>query len=183
MFHLDRFVADCRNAVGLDPTHKSVREIVARAVSEPAAVVSGLGAPARAEVQKLYNSAELTILNVIWGPGMTIKPHNHLMWAVIGIYTGREDNIFWRRLPDEDGTRIEAAGAKSLGERDVEPLGRDIIHTVTNPLPRLTGAIHVYGGDFFAASRSEWDPETLLEQPFDMEKNLRLFEQANARHV
>jgi len=183
MFHLDRFITDCRDAVSLDPAHKSVREIVARAVSEPAAVVSGLGAPARAEVQKLYNSAELTILNVIWGPGMTIKPHNHLMWAVIGIYTGREDNIFWRRLPEQARGRIEAAGAKSFGERDVEPLGRDIIHTVTNPLPRLTGAIHVYGGDFLAGSRSEWDPETLLEQPFDMEKNLRLFEQANARHV
>ena len=70
-----------------------------------------------------------------------------------------------------------------MGERDVEPLGRDIIHAVTNPLPRLTGAIHVYGGDFFAASRSEWDPETLLEQRFDMEKNLRLFEQANAHQV
>ena len=110
-------------------------------------------------------------------------PHNHLMWAVIGIYTGREDNIFWRRLPDEDGGRIKAAGAKSLGERDVEPLGRDIIHTVTNPLPRFTGAIHVYGGDFFATSRSEWDPETLLEQRYDMEKNLRLFEQANAHQV
>jgi hypothetical protein len=45
----------------------------------------------------------------------------------------------------------------------------------------LTGAIQVYGGDLFAASRSEWDPETLFEQPYDMEKNLRLFEQANAR--
>ena len=154
MFDLDRFIAECRAAVSLDPSHKSVREIVARAVSEPAAVIAGLGAPARAEVQRLYNSPELTILNVIWGPRMTIMPHNHLMWAVIGIYTGREDNIFWRRLPDEDGGRIEAAGAKSLGERDVEPLGRDIIHTVTNPLPRFTGAIHAYGGDFFAASRS-----------------------------
>ena len=183
MFDLDRFIAECRAAVSLDPSHKSVREIVARAVSEPAAVIAGLGAPGRAEVQRLYNSAELTILNVIWGPRMTIMPHNHLMWAVIGIYTGREDNIFWRRLPDEDGGRIEAAGAKSLGERDVEPLGRDIIHTVTNPLPRFTGAVHVYGGDFFAASRSQWDPETLLEQRFDMEKNLRLFEQANAHQV
>jgi predicted metal-dependent enzyme (double-stranded beta helix superfamily) len=183
MFDLDRFIAECRAAVSLDPSHKSVREIVARAVSEPAAVIAGLGAPARAEVKTLYNSPELTILNVIWGPRMTIMPHNHLMWAVIGIYTGREDNIFWRRLPDEDGGRIEAAGAKSLGERDVEPLGRDIIHTVTNPLPRFTGAIHAYGGDFFAASRSEWDPETLLEQRFDMEKNLRLFEQANAHQV
>jgi predicted metal-dependent enzyme (double-stranded beta helix superfamily) len=182
VFDLDRFIADCRAAVSLDPTHKSVREIVARAVSEPDAVIAGLGAPARAEVQKLYNSPELTILNVIWGAGMTIMPHNHQMWGVIGIYTGREDNIFWRRLPEEAGGRIEVAGAKSLGAGDVEPLGRDIIHTVTNPLLRLTGAIHVYGGDFFAASRSEWDPETLVERPFDMQKNLQLFEQANARH-
>jgi predicted metal-dependent enzyme (double-stranded beta helix superfamily) len=82
----------------------------------------------------------------------------------------------------DPGLRRESA-EETLGERDVEPLGRDIIHTVTNPLPRFTGAIHVYGGDFFAASRSEWDPETLLEQRYDMEKNLRLFEQANARHV
>ncbi|MBV8937040.1 MAG: hypothetical protein JO095_14700 [Alphaproteobacteria bacterium] len=183
MFDLDRFIADCRAAVSLDATHKSVREIVARAVSEPAAVIAGVGAPVRAGVQNLHNSAELTILNVIWGPGMTIMPHNHLMWAVIGIYTGREDNIFWRRLPGEDGSRIEAAGAKSLGERDVEPLGRDIIHTVTNPLSRLTGAIHVYGGDFYAAARSEWDPETLLERPFDMDKNLRLFAQDSALRV
>jgi predicted metal-dependent enzyme (double-stranded beta helix superfamily) len=180
VFDLDRFIAECRAAVSLDASHKSVSEIVARAVSEPAAVIAGLGAPVRAEVQKLCSSSELTILNVIWGPGMAIMPHNHLMWAVIGIYTGREDNIFWRRLPGDNGGRIEAAGAKSLGERDVEPLGRDIIHTVTNPLPRLTGAIHVYGGDFFATSRSEWDPETLLERPYDAEKNLQLFERANA---
>jgi predicted metal-dependent enzyme (double-stranded beta helix superfamily) len=102
------------------------------------------------------------------------------MWAVIGIYTGREDNIFWRRIREEDGGKIEAAGAKSLGPQDVEPLGRDIIHTVTNPLSRLTGAIHVYGGDFFAAARSEWDPETLLERPYNLEKNLQLFEISNA---
>ena len=132
-------------------------------------------------MEALYRSAELTILNVVWGPRMTIMPHNHLMWAVIGIYTGREDNIFWRRLPEAGGGRIEAAGAKSRGERDAEPLGRDIIHTVTNPLARLTGAIHVYGVDFFAVARSEWDPETLLEQDYDMAKNMRLFEEANAR--
>jgi predicted metal-dependent enzyme (double-stranded beta helix superfamily) len=99
MFDLDCFIAECRAAVSLDPTHKSVREIVARAVSEPTAVIAGQGAPARAEVQKLYNPPKLTILNVIWGPGMTITPYNHLIWEVIGIYTGREDNIFWRRPP------------------------------------------------------------------------------------
>jgi predicted metal-dependent enzyme (double-stranded beta helix superfamily) len=180
VFDLDRFAEDCRAALAADPSHKSVREVVARAVSDPAGVIAGLREPRRAEVQKLYHAPDLTILNVIWGPRMTIMPHNHLMWAVIGIYTGRENNIFWRRLPGENGGKIEAVGAKSLGERDAEPLGRDIIHTVTNPLPRLTGAIHVYGGDFFAVSRSEWDPETLLEGRYDVEKNMRLFTEANA---
>ena len=99
------------------------------------------------------------------------------MWAVIGIYTGREDNIFWRRLPDG---RVEAAGAQSLCERDAVPLGRDIIHSVTNPIPRLTGAIHVYGGDFFAVARSEWDAETLLEAPSEGAKMACRLEEANA---
>jgi predicted metal-dependent enzyme (double-stranded beta helix superfamily) len=136
-----------------------------------------LGEPKRGEVQKIYHSPELTILNVIWAPYMTIYPHNHRMWAVIGVYTGREDNIFWRK---KDRT-VEAAGAQALCERDAVPLGQDIIHSVTNPIPRLTGAIHVYGGDFFGAERSEWDPETLDEGRYDAQKAMRHFEQSNAR--
>ena len=102
------------------------------------------------------------------------------MWAVIGIYTGREDNIFWRRLPAEADGRIEAAGAKAMSERDAIPLGPDIIHSVTNPIPRLTGAIHVYGGDFFdPAHRHQWDPETLRKGPYDMTRTMRIFEEAN----
>jgi predicted metal-dependent enzyme (double-stranded beta helix superfamily) len=50
------------------------------------------------------------------------------MWAVIGIYTGREDNIFWRRIPGAPGGKLEAAGARALSEKDAVPLGRDIIH-------------------------------------------------------
>jgi predicted metal-dependent enzyme (double-stranded beta helix superfamily) len=182
MFDLEKFIGDCRLARSEDPSHKSVREVVARAVCDPAAVLKGLGEPRRAEVQKLYHSPDLTILNVIWGPKMTIMPHNHKMWAVIGVYTGREDNIFWRRIPGGQDGKLEAAGARALCEKDAEPLGHDIIHSVTNPISRLTGAIHVYGGDFFEAVpvRSEWDPETLVELPYNIEKNMRLFEEANA---
>src|SRR6266516_2452506 len=77
MFDLQQFVADCRLALAEDQSHKSVREVVARAVSDPSSVLKGLGEPRRAEVQKLYQSEDLTILNVIWGPRMTIMPHNH----------------------------------------------------------------------------------------------------------
>jgi len=64
--------------------------------------------------------------------------------------------------PARQPGKVEAAGAKALCERDAEPLGHIIIHSVTNPIPRLTGGLHVCGGDLFDPThRSEWDPETL----------------------
>ncbi len=175
-FECETLIEECKRAITGELSQKAVREVVARAVSEPGAVLGGLGEPTRAGVERLYQSYELTVLNVIWGPMMTLMPHNHEMWAVIGVYTGRENNIFWRRL--QDG-RIEAAGACSLGVTDAIPMGRDIIHSVTNPLARLTGAIHVYGGDFFNRPRSEWGPDSLTEQAYDVEKNMKLFEASN----
>jgi predicted metal-dependent enzyme (double-stranded beta helix superfamily) len=183
MFDVDRFIADCREAVAQDESHKLVREVVAAAVAEPGPVLKGVGEPAMAGVSRIYHGPDLTILNVVWGPMMTIMPHDHRMWAVIGVYTGAEDNMFWRRVGEPGTSRVEAAGACSLRTGDAEPLGRDIVHSVTNPIGKLTGAIHVYGGDFFAVTRSEWDPETLVERPYDIEKNMRLFTDANARLV
>jgi predicted metal-dependent enzyme (double-stranded beta helix superfamily) len=179
MFDLDVFKDECSAAAARGAGQQAIREIVTRAVEMPDAVLKSLGEPRRAEVKTLHRSEDLTILNVIWGPRMTVMPHNHNMWAIIGIYTGREDNILWRRVPDEPSGRIEAAGAKALSERDPLPLGRDIIHSVTNPIGRLTGAIHVYGGDFFGVPRSEWDPERLVEQPGDVQRTLQLFEESN----
>ncbi len=179
MFDLERFVADCHAARAADPSHKGVREVVARAVAEPNAVLAGLGEPDNAHIATLHHSPELTILNVVWAPYMTVPPHDHLMWAVIGVYTGREDNIFWRR--PAEGAPLEAAGARALGVRDAVPLGHDIVHSVTNPIPRLTGAIHVYGGDFFRSGRSQWDPETLRPHEYDAAWTMRQFSEANAR--
>jgi predicted metal-dependent enzyme (double-stranded beta helix superfamily) len=180
-FELQQFIFDCKTAIREDASRAYVREVVERAVADRTGILRALGEPQRAEMQKLYVSKDLTILNVIWAPWMTLLPHNHRMWAVIGIYTGREDNIFWRRLPVDAGKRLEAAGAKALCEKEAFPLGEDIVHSVINPIPRVTGALHVYGGDFFGVDRSEWDPETLVEQACDGEKMKRRFDEANAR--
>ena len=136
MFESERFVADCRAAFAEDPTHKEVRRGGRHNGVERAAVLKGLGEPKRAEIQKLFHSDALTIINVIWAPGMMVMPHNHRMWAVIGIYTGREDNVFWRRVKGTPN-KIEAAGAKALCTKDAEPLGSDIIHSVINPIDKL----------------------------------------------
>ena len=46
MFDLDRFAADCRAALAQDHGgHRAVREVVARAVSEPGALLAALGEP------------------------------------------------------------------------------------------------------------------------------------------
>jgi predicted metal-dependent enzyme (double-stranded beta helix superfamily) len=130
-----------------------------------------------AGIHPLYRASDLTNLNLVWAPMMVLLPHNHRMWATIGIYSGREDNILWRSA----GTRVGAVGAASLSEKDVFDLPDDAIHSVVNPIPRLTGAIHVYGGDFFAASRSEWDSETLRERPWDVEAARCTFREAARR--
>lgn len=179
MFQLDQFIADCRAALTADRSHALVRDVVRGAVADPAGLIKALGEPQGAGLYRLYHAAELTILNLVWGPGMALEPHDHRMWAVIGIYSGCEDNVFWRRRRDGSG-RIEAAGAKTLSTGDVEPLGKNVIHSVINPTSRLTCAIHVYGGDFFEAERSQWDPETLLEGRYDAEQVARRFEASNS---
>jgi len=87
-FDIDDFVARCRNAVEANDSHMAVREIVAEAVSDPASILKGLGEPRASSINQLFRSAKLTILNIAWPPFMTVYPHNHSMWAVIGVYSG-----------------------------------------------------------------------------------------------
>lgn len=177
MFDKDHFIQDCINAIG--EGQGAIREVVQEAVSHSAKVMSVLGEPEHAGITPLYRSHDLTIINFTWAPCMSLMPHNHQMFSVVGLYSGREDNVFWRRKE----TTIEAAGAKSLGVGDVATLGRDIIHSVLNPISKMTCAIHVYGGDFFEPDepRSEWDHETLIEQPWNIDKVKSLFREAEAR--
>jgi predicted metal-dependent enzyme (double-stranded beta helix superfamily) len=176
-FDVERFIDDVKRARKDPNSQAAVQEVLARAVAEPGAVLAGLGEPTDVGIHTLYRADDLTILNVVWAPLMVLLPHNHNMWASIGIYTGREDNIVW----DRSGPVIEASDAASLSEKEVFALDDTAIHSVTNPIRRLTGAIHVYGGDFFAAPRSEWDAESLRERPFDLEAARRLFIEANER--
>lgn len=125
----------------------------------------------------LYRSKTLTIFAAKWAPQMCLVPHDHRMWALIGIYTGREDNIFWHRTQN----RIEANSASVLFPGDVARLPADVIHSVTNPLSRFTGGLHIYGGDFFDTKRSQWNAESLAEEASDGAVIRAMFDRENAR--
>ena len=176
MFDLDELIVQCRRAIGEDQPRLAVQEVLERTVSAPGEVATALPAT-QAEIVPLYVADDLSILKVVWAPGMRIWPHNHLMWAAIALYGGQEDNAFYRRTP----TGIEAAGGRQLRTGDVAALGQETIHAVTNPRPMFTGAIHVYGGDITSRpGRSEWDQTTMAEVPYDFARAKQVFADANA---
>ncbi|MGZ4127015.1 MAG: hypothetical protein ACXVQY_07140 [Actinomycetota bacterium] len=174
MFDVDTLVSECLGALTERDSQRAVRETLIRTLEKPSVVADTLGGTTGG-ISVLYNSPELTVLNVIWAPKMKLLPHDHRMWACIGIYGGVEDNTLYRRGPE----RIVRAGGRILRDTDVLALGTDAIHSVANPETRFTGAIHIYGGDFVNQPRSQWDPDTLLEKPYDYAQILGMFQAAN----
>lgn len=169
---IEQFISRCLTAVQAVNSQALIAETVSDFVAEPHSITNTLGEPIRAAINKLYVSNELTIINVIWPPKAKFLPHNHNTWAVVGVYQGCEENVFWRRITGDSNGKIEAVSNQLVVSSEVVSLSANQIHSVTNPTASFTAAIHVYGGNFFALERSEWDPTTLLEQPYNVAKNI-----------
>jgi predicted metal-dependent enzyme (double-stranded beta helix superfamily) len=159
---LDAVVAACREALTEDKPVLAVREVVASAVAD-----AGGGQPLVPDtgVKLLHRSDDLTVLHVMIPSGRPpTLPHDHRMWAVVGIYGGQEDNAFYRRTP----AALEASGGRELATGDVLAMGDDVIHAIQNPRRHeALLALHVYGGDLVAAERSMWLRDTHEERPYD----------------
>jgi predicted metal-dependent enzyme (double-stranded beta helix superfamily) len=174
---VEDIVARCRGALAEHTPPLAVRDVLDELVADPSALEQAVGPVDLGGITPLYHAPDLTILRVAWTPGMALNPHDHRMWAVIGMYGGQEDNAFYRRASGG----LEAAGGKELPAGDVLVLGDDAIHSVANSRSEYAVALHIYGGDFFAGERSEWDFESYEERPRDLAHTQRLFDEANAR--
>jgi predicted metal-dependent enzyme (double-stranded beta helix superfamily) len=177
-FDVDDFVASCQEAARTDEPLKAARAVLERAIATPSAVAEVLGRDTGG-LEPLYASPELTIINIVWTPGVRLDPHDHLMWAAVGVYGGTEENEFYGR----DGEGLAERGGKIVAEGEVMLLGDDVIHAVTNRTTRFGGAIHIYGGDFFHAPRTEWDRSTLEAHPWTADRTQQRFAEANERYA
>ncbi len=167
-FDKDEFITECLAAAQSgNGASTAVKEIVNRAVSNPSTIEAEVGDRTISPMMTVWHrSEELTALHIVWPPDVDLFAHDHNMWAVIGIYGGREDNQFYRRL--EDG-RIEPHTGKTMTQRDVIMLGSDVVHSVANPTREWTAALHVYGGEFFKTPRTRWSKDTYEPMVFDAE--------------
>lgn len=178
MFDLDEFVSECQQANAESEPRRAIREVLDRALVDASSIGDALK-PGEGGITLLHHADDLTVLHAVWAPGMRLYPHNHEMWAAIGIYAGQEDNAFYRRRAPGDRFLTESGG-KQLRTGDTVLLGDDTIHAVTNPLRSLTAAIHIYGGDFVNQPRSQWGPGPEEERPYDYDLVRQQFADANA---
>ncbi len=172
---MQKFIEECIEANKEVDSQAAVKEVLKRGVSNASDMLKAIGEPTEAGLKVFLRTKELTIFAASWTPQMNLMPHNHKMWANIGIYTGREDNIIW----ENQKNGLEAKDVRCLFEGDVATLNTSAIHSVTNPLKRFTGGLHIYGGDFFATERSQWNPETLAEEPSNGDVIRGIFKEAN----
>jgi predicted metal-dependent enzyme (double-stranded beta helix superfamily) len=168
MFHTDNFVKACQGQPA-----SVVKELLEEALRDPESIARALagfgdgknvGNNAMGDLL-IHRAPDLTILKAAVPAGFKSPAHNHLMWAVIGVYDGQENNYFYRR----SGETLEEAGGRDLKAPDVLVLGQEVIHAIANPLERTSFAIHVYGGDLPGAPRRMWNPRTFKEEAFDMQ--------------
>ena len=173
VFHLEAFIDACHEARRQAEPRRAVREEVARALAEPGELAEALR-PTDGRVTLLHRRPDLTILHVVRPAQQRLHPHDHALWAVIGLYAGREEHTLYRRSSVQHRT-ITVAGGRRLVPGDVLVLGDDAIHAVANPGDGVAGAIHVYGGDLLDACRRQWWPGPFEERPYDFETARRQF--------
>jgi predicted metal-dependent enzyme (double-stranded beta helix superfamily) len=155
VFDAETFVSDCQAAVvEVDPV-TAVRDVVAAAIADGSSIDAALGTEFKRAPDILFSSVDLTVQRIRWPPGFVSSPHDHRMWAVIGVYAGEELN----RLYDRSPNGLTECGRHAVAQRDVFVLDQNAIHLVENPDRGWTAGLHVYGGDILSVERSAWGPD------------------------
>lgn len=161
---LDDFVAHCLSLLDEPDVGDLVQQAMVPMLTHPnpmAAAIEDLR-PAAGRAAMVHRSENLTVIGIEVAEGFVSPPHNHHLWSVVGVYRNEEHNTFYRR----SGNGIEQTGEATLHTGDAMAFPADAIHRIANIGTGPMRALHVYGGDLFAAQRSEWDDQTGEERPF-----------------
>src|ERR1700689_1401269 len=97
---VEDIVVRCQAALAEHTPVLAVRDVLDELVAGPARLEQVLGPVEAGGITTLHHAPDLTVLHVAWTPGMALYPHEHRMWAAIGMYGGQEDNAFFRRVSD-----------------------------------------------------------------------------------
>jgi len=164
MIDLDSFVTACHAVLTEEDAAARVAEAMRSVVAEAEDLSREIerrradgGGPVI-----VHRSDALTVLGLAVPAGFVSPAHNHRMWAVVGIYQGAEDNVFYQR----QAHGLKETGRAVLSVGDCFALPPDAVHRISNTGTTPLLALHAYGGDLLATPRSQWDDATGDELPF-----------------
>ena len=104
-----------------------------------------------------------SVIGGVWNPGQTTPIHDHLTWALIGVYRGEEREFLYRRLDDSSNpkfAKLEMVKENINAKGHVTVLGKAGIHRVDNGSKTPAWSIHLYGRDIGNTERHSYDPVT-----------------------
>lgn len=165
MIDLDSFVTACRAVLTEEDAAERVAEVMRPLVADTddlSREIERRRAESGGGPVIVHRSDDLTVLGLAVPAGFVSPAHNHLMWAVVGIYQGAEDNVFYQR----QAHGLNETGRAVLSVGDCFALPPDAVHRISNTGKETLLALHVYGGDLLATPRSQWDDATGDELPF-----------------
>jgi len=104
-----------------------------------------------------------SVNGAVWLPGQSTPIHDHLTWAMVGVYEGQERESIYRRTDDRSDfrfARLEKVSERINEKGHITVLGEAGIHRVDNISQVPSRSIHVYGLDIGHAERHSYDPVT-----------------------
>ena len=170
-YTLQEFIKDVETVVRGYPSESEVllhlTPALEKLVSSPGSVPQKAFTPRKdrfaMNLLQMPQDEAYSIIGGVWHPGQTTPIHDHLTWALIGVYEGEEREALFRRT--DDGSNPKLAKIQQVSERvnkkgHVTVLGHSGIHRVDNISLKPTTSVHIYGRDIGHAERHSYDPVT-----------------------
>lgn len=170
-YTLDEFTRDAEAVVRSGAPEaeilRQLKPLLERLVRTPGSVPREAFAPRKDRFANnlLYRPEDrcFSVTGGNWMPGQTTPIHDHLTWAVVGVYEGEEREAIYRRKDDGSDpgrAELEQVSARKNPKGHVTVLSHKGIHRIDNVSSEPSLSIHVYGLDIGTAERHAYNPVT-----------------------
>ncbi len=163
-FSYSDFVKDARAAATSEHPTKAVRALLEETIKNPELAAEKFRGGGEVEVQ-LFEDDTVSIWSCCFRPEFVMPPHEHKMDVHIGVVSGGEKNIMFRR----EGGSLKHVSTKVVNPGEVLSLGADGIHAVTADGGKPSHALHVYLGPLMQVKRDLFDWQSGEPVDFTME--------------
>lgn len=163
-FNYNRFVEKMRIAARSKTPTKFVRQELATTLASDELQTLGLPEQTEDEIH-LFEDDTVSIWSCRFDPEFAMPPHEHKMEVHIGVVSGIEKNIMFRR----ENNSLEYVKSVNVNAGDILSIGADALHAVTAHGPEHSHALHVYLGPLTKVKRDLFDWTTGAAIDFTMD--------------